>query len=709
VAYSDTTAIPTSALADPATGAFQIANTSDSAAYAGIYLRTRTTGSTNALIGLRYNSTFSDGDIFFRVRNGAGTSVEPLTIKASGNVGIGTSAPTENLTIYGASSRFAVTGGSGASAILLGNQNSGGANNPAVIKGANGGLSFGGGDSWSGGGTFDFAMSITDAGLVGIGTESPINALHINGAAGGVSSRFRLSSTEGSGFTIRSESSTETMLNVDSSENLLFGVGGGEVARIDTSGRLLVGTSSTSAANTVVLQGSSAGSTIQSILTLARGSTSPTDTNLLGSIRFSDSGHASAAAVNARRDGGTWTSGSSQPTYLEFSTTADGAASPTERLRITSAGLVGIGCASPDSLMHLESSSSFLSISNSTDTGEAGILFRRTDNNQNRGLVVYDYTADALKFRASDNGAGEDMRIDSSGRLLIGTSSSVNVGSTASAKLQVGHPTGNVSAAFYCTANSVQGGSLVLGHGRGSTTGVLQSDDTVGDIRFAGADGIDLQSQAATIRCEVDGTPGANDMPGRLVFSTTADGASSPTERMRITSNGFQACTSAGNGIEMGVTASAGTSTQIFRGRHSATAGSYATGTVAFNVFSNGNVQNTNNSYGAISDIKLKENIVDANSQWDDLKALQVRNYNFKEETGQETHTQIGLVAQEVELVSPGLVSESPDRDAEGNDLGTVTKSVNYSVLYMKAVKALQEAMERIETLEQRLNDAGIN
>jgi hypothetical protein len=84
---------------------------------------------------------------------------------------------------------------------------------------------------------------------------------------------------------------------------------------------------------------------------------------------------------------------------------------------------------------------------------------------------------------------------------------------------------------------------------------------------------------------------------------------------------------------------------------------------------------------------------------------LRVRKYNFKE--GQ-THTQIGLIAQEVELVSPGLVSETPDRDEEGNDLGTVTKSVNYSVLYMKAVKALQEAMERIEVLEQRLTDAGI-
>jgi hypothetical protein len=128
-----------------------------------------------------------------------------------------------------------------------------------------------------------------------------------------------------------------------------------------------------------------------------------------------------------------------------------------------------------------------------------------------------------------------------------------------------------------------------------------------------------------------------------------------------------------------------------------------AAGTDRFYVYSNGNVANVNNSYAAISDIKLKENIVNAGSQWDDLKAIQIRKYNFKEETGHETHTQIGLVAQEVELVSPGLVSESPDVDENGNDLGTTTKSVNYSVLYMKAVKALQEAMERIETLEAKV------
>jgi len=145
--------------------------------------------------------------------------------------------------------------------------------------------------------------------------------------------------------------------------------------------------------------------------------------------------------------------------------------------------------------------------------------------------------------------------------------------------------------------------------------------------------------------------------------------------------------------------AAAGTSVAFLIGAYSATG--LSDGTNSFIVWTNGNVVNTNNSYGAISDLKLKENIVDANSQWDDLKALQVRNYNFKE--GQ-THTQIGLVAQEAELVSPGLVTESPDRDEEGNDLGTVTKSINYSVLYMKAVKALQEAMERIEALETRLS-----
>ena len=67
-------------------------------------------------------------------------------------------------------------------------------------------------------------------------------------------------------------------------------------------------------------------------------------------------------------------------------------------------------------------------------------------------------------------------------------------------------------------------------------------------------------------------------------------------------------------------------------------------------------------------------------------------------------HWRLGLVAQEVETAGMnGLVKDSPDFDKDNNDLGTTTKAVKYSILYMKAVKALQEAMTRIETLESKV------
>jgi hypothetical protein len=124
---------------------------------------------------------------------------------------------------------------------------------------------------------------------------------------------------------------------------------------------------------------------------------------------------------------------------------------------------------------------------------------------------------------------------------------------------------------------------------------------------------------------------------------------------------------------------------------------------VRMRVWSNGNIVNVNNSYGAYSDVKLKENIIDASSQWDDIKNLTVRKYSLKADN-LDAPNMLGVIAQEVEAAGMGgLVYESPDRDADKNDLGTVTKQVNYSILYMKAVKALQEAMTRIETLEAKV------
>ena len=116
---------------------------------------------------------------------------------------------------------------------------------------------------------------------------------------------------------------------------------------------------------------------------------------------------------------------------------------------------------------------------------------------------------------------------------------------------------------------------------------------------------------------------------------------------------------------------------------------------------SNGNLRNYNASYGGFSDVSLKENIVDASSQWDDIKNTKVRVFNFK--TDDASEKRIGVIAQEIETVCPKLVDEVFDKDDDGNLLKTSKKSVKYSVLYMKAIKALQEAMEKIETLEAKV------
>ena len=104
------------------------------------------------------------------------------------------------------------------------------------------------------------------------------------------------------------------------------------------------------------------------------------------------------------------------------------------------------------------------------------------------------------------------------------------------------------------------------------------------------------------------------------------------------------------------------------------------------------------NTYGSISDLKLKQDIVDASSQWEDVKAFKFKKYRFK--SAPLAPLQLGVIAQELEQNSPGLVYATLDEDKEGNYLGTETKNVKYSILYMKAVVALQEAMTRIEKLE---------
>ena len=213
---------------------------------------------------------------------------------------------------------------------------------------------------------------------------------------------------------------------------------------------------------------------------------------------------------------------------------------------------------------------------------------------------------------------------------------------------------------------------------------------------------------------------------GQPLAFVTNSGSGLANERMRITSDGFLKAKGNASGYINSTgpyhELNASTANQlVLNTKHTATTGygilmefnhgnssyyalqiyNYASGSNNMYLRTDGDLENINNSYGGISDVKLKENIVDAESQWNDIKALKVRNYNLKAD---ESKTKLlGLVAQEAEAVCPSLVKSQPDLDSELNELGTETKVVKYSILYMKAIKALQEAQARIEVLETKV------
>ena len=140
---------------------------------------------------------------------------------------------------------------------------------------------------------------------------------------------------------------------------------------------------------------------------------------------------------------------------------------------------------------------------------------------------VFFPSADTIAFA---EGGVEAARFDSSGRLLVGTSTARENtwNSTLSQSVQIeGTTSTGRSLGIFSSAASSDASYIVLAHQRSGSIGgntVLQNNDDVGLISFQGSDGSEFV-EAARIRAEVDGTPGANDMPGRLVFSTTADGA----------------------------------------------------------------------------------------------------------------------------------------------------------------------------------------
>ena len=163
------------------------------------------------------------------------------------------------------------------------------------------------------------------------------------------------------------------------------------------------------------------------------------------------------------------------------------------------------------------------------------------------------YSPGTDQVAISTNGT-QRLAIDSSGRLLVGTSTSYSQGGFIPSLQQ--HANSSAGTGIYRWAGASTGGAILgLTKSRGASTGtnsIVFNNDSLGTIIFSGDDGTNLNTPAAFITAEVDGVPGVNDMPGRLVFSTTADGASSPTERLRIDSTGnatFTGTVSTGTGI----------------------------------------------------------------------------------------------------------------------------------------------------------------
>jgi hypothetical protein len=132
---------------------------------------------------------------------------------------------------------------------------------------------------------------------------------------------------------------TDTAIRFPAVNQISFETGGVEHLRINPYGQLLHGLNTTSSSANAIIQGAPG----TGILLISRSSNTPGVDVGLGRIRFSDSNHGTAAQVSAARDGGTWTTGTSQPTRLEFSVTPNGSSSAVEALRLSSAGALGVG------------------------------------------------------------------------------------------------------------------------------------------------------------------------------------------------------------------------------------------------------------------------------------------------------------------------------------------------------------------------------
>jgi len=399
---------------------------------------------------------------------------------------------------------------------------------------------------------------------------------------------------------------------------------------------------------------------------------------------------------------GTTTGGSS---YIA-STRWDGSATNYNLLLQPNGGNVGIGITSPSHVLDVSGGNIRLASDNSA------LIFRNsyqsiTTDSAGNDLTYRTYQSHIWKnvtSLGSVSDGTERMRIDSSGRLLVGTSStSGNI--TNQDKLAVvitGNDTqGGLSVTNYAGTSATIGSNACLrlqrsnGVTDGSFTALSASAWGLGRIEFNGSNGSGFGT-GATIEGMADTAAwSSGDHPARLVFSTTADGASSPTEAVRVTSSQDLMLAQSGSGIFVGTT----------------TDGAYRIGKSSFAV-STGTLYIGNAAIQVSSDVRLKENIEDTSlDALDAISKIAVKDFTWNDPTDTSYNNRnargkwTGLIAQELVDVLSFVVNaprkeEDGSIDHESESLWTLDQSQLCPVL----IKAIQQQQEIIVSLEARLS-----
>ena len=449
-----------------------------------------------------------DGAISFHVRESGESLVEGMRLRTSGNLGIGKASPTNRLHVYHPTTDLIGLFESGDSRAAIGFEDDATTSVPRVGGIANALYFFTGSTE---------RVRISSTGFFGIGTTSPNFLLDVEtdgstepcirvnnaGAAASADARIRLQ-TGGTGAT--SQNARLEFGNVDDTDNGLiryftgsgeryfaFSTNASEKMRLDTNGNLLLGTTTADAKLYVN------GGTV-----LIKGNAAQTKLHLYHNA-------AGETAITGSSPGLLLTAGSMNATNKYTPAIAFGS---TDGAFTTTNPKVGA-----------------LIVGRATETYGAD-----TD-----GAMAIDFFTTNTNPGTGDNLQVHAMTLDGSQRLLIGRTSSrsTRIGTSGiGPSLQIEGDT--VASASICRWNDGANPSrfiLQKGRGTGASPAIVQDDDNLGQIVFSGWDG-DTFTNGAIIRTQVDGTPGDDDMPGRLQFLTTDNGASASTTKMTISANG---------------------------------------------------------------------------------------------------------------------------------------------------------------------------